>query len=149
MNDRSRAVDAWESLYRAQVSVLRRLLRVFPDDLSFNEYDVLFNLYRQPDRAARIRDLTRQLLLTQPSVSRLIDRLVARGLVSKARDEHDARGTVITLTAQGVELFRRVGVQHSAAIAGVMTALDDDELAELERLTTKLRGGPSPELPAP
>ena len=78
MTDRTRAVDAWESLYRAQVSILRRLLSVFPDDLSFNEYDVLFNLYRQSDHAARIRDLTKHLLLTQPSVSRLIDRIEAQ-----------------------------------------------------------------------
>lgn len=139
MTDRTRAVDAWESLYRAQVTILRRLLSVFPDELSFNEYDVLFNLYRQPGRAARIRDLTRHLLLTQPSVSRLIDRIEARGLVTRSRDARDARGTVITLTELGVELFRRVGVQHSSAIAEQMSVLTSEEIAELARLTGKLR----------
>ena len=79
-----RGVDAWEALYRAQVAVMRRLNAEFPDDeVSLTEYDVVFNLYRQPGRAARIRDLNRLLLLSQPSVSRLLDRLVARGIVLK------------------------------------------------------------------
>ncbi|WP_294181923.1 MarR family winged helix-turn-helix transcriptional regulator [uncultured Schumannella sp.] len=140
MTDRTRAVDAWESLYRAQVSILRRLLAVFPEGLSFNEYDVLFNLYRQPQHAARIRDLTKHLLLTQPSVSRLIDRIEARGLVTRSRDAHDARGTVITLSDLGLELFRRVGAQHSTAIAHEMSVLAPEEIDELLRLTQKLRG---------
>ena len=81
MTDRADAVDAWESLYRAQVTVFRQLRAEFPTgEVTLTEYDVLFNLYRQPERRARIRDLTPQLLLSQPSVSRLID-AAARGLV--------------------------------------------------------------------
>jgi len=47
---------------------------------------VLFNLSNQPDRRARIRDLTRHLLLTQPSISRLVDRLASKGIVEKTSD---------------------------------------------------------------
>ena len=88
------AVTAWESLFRAQVAVMRTLAAEFPTrDISFNEYDVLFNLSRQPNRALRLRDLNTHVLLTQPSVSRLVDRLVARGLVAKCPEPSDARGT--------------------------------------------------------
>ena len=143
MTDRTEAVDAWEALYRAQVAVFRRLRTVFPDDdISLSEYDVLFNLSRMPGHAARIRDLNRRLLLTQPSVSRLLDRIAARGLVIKSDDPSDARGTIVTLTPAGYETFRRVGSRHAAAIAELMTcSLDGDELRELARLTDKLRHG--------
>ena len=95
MSDKSASVAAWEALFRAQVSVLRQLNAEFPtSELSFTEYDVLFNLSRQEERQLRIRDLNRHLLLTQPSVSRLVDRLVARGLVRKEPDPGDGRGTV-------------------------------------------------------
>jgi DNA-binding MarR family transcriptional regulator len=145
VSDRSEAVDAWEALYRAQVTVLRRLRTVFPDDdISVSEYDVLFNLSRMPGRAARIRDLNRRLLLTQPSVSRLIDRIAARGFVTKSDDPRDARGTIVTLTAEGAEVFRRVGSRHAAAIAELMSCLQPDELRELARLTDKLRHGVDP-----
>ena len=140
MTDRTSAVDAWESLYRAQVTVFRQLRAEFPgDEVTLTEYDVLFNLYRQPERRARIRDLTPQLLLSQPSVSRLIERLESRGLVDRSGDPSDARGTLVALTPEGVETFRRVGAQHSAWIAERMSVLTPDELADLTRITRKLR----------
>ncbi|MEO8263382.1 MAG: MarR family transcriptional regulator [Pseudolysinimonas sp.] len=134
------ATAAWESLYRAQVTVFRQLRDDFPTgDVTLTEYDVLFNLYRQPERRARIRDLTPQLLLSQPSVSRLIERLAGRGLVERLGDPSDARGTLVALTAQGVEVFRRVGAEHSAWIAERMSVLEPDELKRLTDITTKLR----------
>ncbi|KZX20546.1 MarR family winged helix-turn-helix transcriptional regulator [Rathayibacter tanaceti] len=93
------AVTAWESLFRAQVHVMRALSSEFPSkEISLNEYDVLFNLTRQPERRARLRDLNKHVLLSQPSVSRLIDRLAARGHVEKSEDPADARGTIIAIT---------------------------------------------------
>lgn len=148
MSERTTAVDAWEALYRAQVTVLRHLLERFPhDEVGFTEYDVLFNLYRLQGERVRIRDLNQHLLLSQPSVSRLLDRLAARGLVAKSADPSDARATTVAITEAGLAVFRRVGVQHGAVIAERMSgALDTDELAELIRLSDKLRrgGGPIP-----
>ncbi len=142
MSDASDPISAWESLYRAQVDVLRDLRAAFPDEVSLTEYDVLFNLYRQPGHSARIRDLNQHLLLTQPSVSRLIDRIAARGLVEKSRDPEDARGTIVRLTAEGLEIFLRVGREHGRTIAKRMSVLEPDELARLTEITTKLRNTP-------
>lgn len=140
MTERAIAVDAWESLYRAQVTIFRQLRADFPGgEVTLTEYDVLFNLYRQPGRRARIRDLTPQLLLSQPSVSRLIERLATRGLVDRSGDPDDARGTLVALTEAGIDVFRRVGAQHSEWIADRMSVLDPDELRRLTELTAKLR----------
>lgn len=143
MSDKAAAVDAWEALFRAQVAVLRQLGTEFPTaELSLNEYDVLFNLSRQPDRRLRIRDLNQHLLITQPSVSRLVDRLAVRGLVLKSTDPGDGRGTIVALTDEGYDLFRKVAVIHAEAIhKRVGTALSRDELETLRRLSDKLRQG--------
>ena len=140
-NRSTAAINAWESLFRAQVTVVRALNREFPsDELSFNEYDVLFNLSKQDGRKLRIRDLNRHLLLTQPSVSRMVDRLVTRGLVSKETDPGDGRGTFVCLTDSGFALFRKVAVAHAESISKhVGGALSESELADLAALTTKLR----------
>jgi DNA-binding MarR family transcriptional regulator len=121
---------------------MRTIAAEFPTrDISFNEYDVLFNLSRQPGRELRQRDLNRQTLLAQPSLSRLIDRLASRGYVQKAPDPTDARGTLIRLTDAGFALFRRVAVEHMASItARVSGTLDDEDLAQLAALCNKLRG---------
>lgn len=124
---------------------MRRLRATFPDDeLSMSEYDVLFNLSRLAGRASRIRDLNRRLLLTQPSVSRLLDRIAARGLITKTDDPRDARGTIVTLTEEGYEVFRRVGSRHAAAIAEIMAVLPPDDLRELGQLSDRLREGVDP-----
>jgi DNA-binding MarR family transcriptional regulator len=139
---RINAVSAWESLFRAQVAVMRSLAAEFPTkDISFNEYDVLFNLSRQPNRQLRLRDLNKHVLLTQPSVSRLVDRLVARGLVAKFPDPVDARGTLIALTDTGFEMFRSVAVEHMKTITSrVGGHLEPEELETLAALCDKLRG---------
>jgi len=142
VTDKTLAIDAWESLFRAQVSVLRQLSAEFPTaEISFTEYDVLFNLSRQPERRMRIRDLIPHLLLSQPSVSRMIDRLAARGLVEKCPDPSDARGTIVALTDEGYRLFTRVAVVHAESIARrVGGTLSGEDLTHLTELCDRLRG---------
>ncbi|MFD4422336.1 MarR family winged helix-turn-helix transcriptional regulator [Agromyces sp. NPDC058484] len=143
MAERALTVAAWESLFRAQVSVMRALAAEFPSDvISLNEYDVLFNITRAPQRRLRLKDLNRSVLITQPSVSRLVDRLATRGLVTKAHDPDDGRGTIVAITEQGYALFRRVAYTHMGAITRhVGHALGDDELRELMDLCDRLRLG--------
>ena len=152
MTDRELAVSAWEALFRAQVGVIRVLASEFPTrTMSLNEYDVLFNLSLQPERRARLRDINQLVLLSQPSVSRLIDRLVSRGYVSKHPDPTDKRGTIVAITDDGFAQYRDVARLHMQTITELMgSALNDDELAQLARLTTKLRcPDPEPESDAP
>ncbi|KPG82950.1 MarR family winged helix-turn-helix transcriptional regulator [Frigoribacterium sp. RIT-PI-h] len=143
MSETSMAVGAWEALFRAQVSVMRELTECFPtSEISFNEYDVLFNLSNQPDRRARLRGRPRHPLLTQPSISRLVDRLASKGIVEKTSDPGDGRGIIVTMTDEGYDLYRRTAISHAEAIRRrVGGALDDDELASLAELCTKLRLG--------
>ena len=142
VTDRAVAVAAWESLFRAQVAIMRSLAADFPShEISFNEYDVLFNLSRAPDRHLRLRDLNRHVLLTQPSVSRLVDRLALRGYLQKHTDPTDGRGALIELTDAGYDLFRRVALQHMGTITDrVGDKLSTDELTQLTALCDRLRG---------
>lgn len=135
------AVDAWEAIFRTQVTVLRELMARFPDEhLSFGEYDLLLNLSRTPDRSARPKDLIPKLLLTQPSVSRMLDRLVERGYLEKSRDPIDGRGVVVTMTPEGDEVFRAAAVAHTSDIVDLLgERLDVDELETLQDLLARLR----------
>lgn len=137
--DVQRSVQAWESLLRAQVTLMRRF--VADDvwaDVSMREYDVLFTLASHG--GMRLNELNEEILLTQPSLSRLVDRLVTRGYVAKGAVPNDRRGSWITLTAAGEAVQKEIGRAHATRIARyVGEALDAEELRELERLTNKLR----------
>jgi DNA-binding MarR family transcriptional regulator len=141
MSDRALTVAAWESLFRAQVTILRALASEFPSEIiSLNEYDVLFNITRAPGRRLRLKDLNRNVLITQPSVSRLVDRLASRGLLAKTHDPEDGRGTLVALTDEGFALFRRVAITHMQAINRHMGGgLDEAELRTLTELCDRLR----------
>lgn len=141
MSQRSTSVRAWESLFRAQVQVMRELQAEFPsDEISMTEYDVLFNIVREPERCTRLRDLNRRVLLSQPSVSRMIDRLTERGFVEKIPDPDDRRSTSVRLTDQGFEVYRRAAFPHMDSIAAVMAqALTEKEMLQLTALTEKVR----------
>lgn len=135
------SVAAWEALFRAQVTLVRRFARhdVW-GSLSLREYDVLYTLSRAPAQALRLRELADSSLLTQPSLSRLVDRLEADGLVRRGPVEGDRRGTAVHLTDEGLRLQREIGRRHARSIdALVGGALDPDELATLERLCDRLR----------
>jgi DNA-binding MarR family transcriptional regulator len=137
------AVAAWESLFRVQVEVMRSLAAAWPTrEISLNEYDVMFNLSRHPGRRIRLRDLNQHVLLTQPSVSRLVDRLISRGYLEKEADPADGRGAIIELTDAGFALFRRVAREHMVSISErIGDCLSDGELRQLTELCDRLREG--------
>lgn len=141
MTNTKSAGPAWEALFRAQVDLLRRFEQddIF-GDVSFKEYDVLFTLRLGSSKGMRLRDLNRQVLLHQSALSRLVERLEQRGLVSRCPDEHDGRGTLIRLTPEGLATQRKVGAKHMAQIqAYVGGALTSQELDQLQAIATKLR----------
>lgn len=132
------ANDAWESLMRAYSTMMRR----FMDDdvwceVTAREYDVLYTLSKsaQPVRQSELLDAV---LLSQPAISRLVDRLVRRGLVVRAAGE-DRRIVMLSLSDAGRAVQRKVGKGHGRLVADrLWAALDEDELVQLKELTRKL-----------
>lgn len=132
------ANEAWEALMTAHT----RLMRVFQDtdiwgDLSMREYDVLYTLSKceTPVRLGSLRD---SVLLSQPALSRLVDRLVERGLVKREGDVADRRAVSLSLTPEGRALQRRVGRAHAKHVAAEMSRLNPTELAQLQELSERL-----------
>lgn len=133
------ANDAWEAMLTAHTQLMRRFhAEDMWDEVSFREYDVLYTLSKCTE-PLRLSDLNRHTVLSQPALSRLVDRLVERGLVSRCQDAADARSVRIGLTDAGRDKQRSVGRAHGRSVAEAMTsALTTEELAQLESLTLKL-----------
>ncbi|WP_115789366.1 MarR family winged helix-turn-helix transcriptional regulator [Arthrobacter silvisoli] len=135
------AAETWESLFRSQVAVMRRL-QAGPafKKLPVNEYDVLFTLARCPTGKLRLNEINDHVLLSQSSLSRLVDRLEKRGLVERSTAPEDGRGILLGLTEAGLELQKDIGREHVRDIAELLLpALTAAEQQELMRLTEKLR----------
>lgn len=102
------------------------------------EYDVLYTLSKC-DRPQRISDLGRHVLLSQPALSRLVERLEERGLLARCEDPGDGRAVQVSLTEAGRALQREIGLSHGRDVSLALTAaLSDRELAMLRDLATQL-----------
>lgn len=133
------ANEAWEALLRAQATIARELTAgdVW-GELSPREYGVLYALSSARD-GLRITELSDDVLLTQPGMSRLIARLTAAGLVERVDDPHDGRASRIRLTEAGARAQRQVGVRHGRHVAQTMTrALSSEQLVQLRDLCRAL-----------
>jgi DNA-binding MarR family transcriptional regulator len=133
------ANDAWEALLTAHASLMREFAAEdIWDDVSMKEYDVLYTLSKCPD-PIRLGELNRHVLLSQPALSRMVDRLVGRGLVSREADPADGRGVRLALTGAGLAVQRRIGRRHGRSVARAMRAgLSPVELRQLEEICGKL-----------
>jgi DNA-binding MarR family transcriptional regulator len=133
------ANDAWESLLTAHAEMMRRFAA--EDvwcEVSRTEYDVLYTLSkcRAP---VRLGELNRRVLLSQPALSRMVDRLVERGLVRRERDADDARAARLSLTDTGRAQQKSTGRRHALNVSKAMNdAFEPEEMRELMALCRKL-----------
>ena len=142
MRSRSRsrlANDAWEALLTAHAALMRQFAADgIWHEVSMREYDVLYTLSKCPT-PVRIGELYQHVLLSQPALSRMVDRLVERGLVERSPDPTDGRAVRLALTGAGRARQREVGLRHGVSVARLVTAeLTDDELHQLEAICLKL-----------
>ena len=73
------------------------------------------------------------LLAVRPStVSKMLDRLIERGLVSRSSNARDARRTMVHLTPEGLEAQRKVRDIWNKLEADLTSALSQDEIALLD-----------------
>jgi DNA-binding MarR family transcriptional regulator len=137
------ANDAWEALLSAHATAIKQFAAEdIWQDVSMREYDVLYTLSK--GRAPlRMSELNRRVLLSQPALSRLVDRLADRGLVERHPDAADGRHVCLALTDAGRAVQRQVGRQHARSVARALTAvLSPAELAQLETICLKLARPP-------
>jgi len=70
--------------------------------------------------------------LTPGSISIAVDRLVAKGLVSRVESVDDRRVRIVALTSRGKDLIASAFREHSAQMKKVFSELDAEELRDLE-----------------
>jgi DNA-binding MarR family transcriptional regulator len=122
---------AWRALARFFV-VAPRLL---DDDLqrgahiSLSAYTILLHLSEAPGRALRMTELANRAYLSGSRTTRLVDELIADGLVAKERNAADGRGFDVTLTDEGLTALQRAYPVHLRSVrARVLDHVDRSTL---------------------
>jgi len=106
-------------------------------DLSASEQSALVTLHEYPDRSTSW--LGEVLRLTSGGATRLVDRLVDRGLVARSAGP-DARQRRLRLTAAGTRRAKALNAERLDVLRGLLAPLTADEQARLTRLLERLVG---------
>ena len=136
LGPRDPRLEAWRGFLQAHARLFRRLdeeLRV-GHGMSLPEYDAMLQLAQSPGRRLRMSQLAGLVLLSKSGITRMVDRLVADGLVERSQCSTDARGAEAVLTDVGLERLRAASQTHLDGVDRYfVSALDGPDLVAIER----------------
>jgi DNA-binding MarR family transcriptional regulator len=99
-----------------------------PYDLSTPQYAILF---RASAEGVPLSKICEAMIADNSNLTRLVDRLEARGLVRRAPDPRDRRVTLVQLTDEGSVLIEELRPRHPEYVERRMGKLSPAQLAAL------------------
>lgn len=116
---------AWRALLLAHAGALRAIETDLAGQgtIPLGWYDVLLELEWAPDRRLRMQELGARAVLSRTRVSRIVDEMVAAGLVEKVPDPGDARATFTCISPDGRRQLRRTAPRYLGSIEANFTSL--------------------------
>ena len=140
-NDDDFSMDVQEQLCFAVYSTMLGLNRAYRPlldklELTYPQYLVMLVLWKRDELI--VSEISQQLFLDTPTLTPLLKRLEARGLISRRRSTRDERQVIITLTAQGRALHQQAR-EVPACLAAAMK-LSPAQIGALRDQLLALRG---------
>jgi DNA-binding MarR family transcriptional regulator len=84
-------------------------------DLTSQQYNVLRILQAASPKAVPTLQISQRLISRAPDITRMLDKLQERKLVSRLRSQEDRRTVLVEITPEGLELLEKLqGVAHFA-----------------------------------
>ena len=141
-------VDAELGAWRAFIQTHARLLHQLDEELqaahglSLAEYDALLQLANAPEGRLRMSALADRVLLSRSGITRLVDRLVADGMVERSACPTDARGSMAAITTQGVSGLRAASKTHLEGVRRYfLDVVSSEEQAVLQNSLERVSDG--------
>ena len=125
-----------DALLRREVEVLRTA------DLSFPQYNVLRILRGAGSDGLPTGSIADRMVTRDPDLTRLLDRLESRRLVSRSRSSSDRRVIVAAVTEAGRRLLSRLDDKVSEVHRNQLHHLSRTELGTLAELLVRARTPP-------
>lgn len=141
-NDGEELVDAVLSASRALVAVAARSLGDVAEEVTLAQYRVLVELAARG--AQSIADLAALLGVGPSTATRMCDRLVRKGLISRRRSTSDRRSVRVSLAHEGKDLVSQVTQRRRVELSAILTrlAVEDRQLVlDALRAFTLAAGG--------
>ena len=138
---RSVAQDALIAIVRAADRVKREIAQVIePHGVTLQQYNVLRILRGAGPEGLPTLEVGARMMEQAPGVTRLVERLVRKHLVARARGDEDARQVICRITPKGLALLARMDQPVLEADTAAVSALSRMEQLRLTALLARLGG---------
>lgn len=131
----------WRAFIEAHSSVMRELEQAMEEEhgVALTWFDVLVHLEEAPEGRLRLGELAESVILTRSGITRLVDRMVEAGLISREPCPGDRRGYYAVLTQAGRDTLSRVGPGHSRKAGEVfLSHVKPDEVSVLRNVFNRV-----------
>jgi DNA-binding MarR family transcriptional regulator len=125
----ARIVEPWEKFLKAHAG------------LTNNQYNVLRILRGSHPARLSCSEIAERMIARDPDVTRLVDRLSRRSLVSRVRGRTDRRVVEVGITEAGLALLRTLDPHASRMPPSMIGHLGNDKLQRLGHLLDDLISG--------
>jgi DNA-binding MarR family transcriptional regulator len=104
-------------------------------------YAILSNLSEAPERRLRMTDLAERTKITRSRLTYAVSRLEKDGLIRREDCEWDRRGSVATLTDEGMTVLERTAPGHVETVrASLFAHLSEEQVGQLEEICSQIAG---------
>jgi DNA-binding MarR family transcriptional regulator len=110
------------------------------EDLSPAQYNILRILRSRPE-GRTCREIGNQMITRDPDITRLLDRLEKRRLISRSRDDKDRRVVLTRITADGLDLLVRLDQPIRDMHRRLLGPLGPERLQALAQILQACRAG--------
>jgi DNA-binding MarR family transcriptional regulator len=136
----SKSQEATVAILKTADVLRRRFAAVLdPHGLTLQQYNVLRILRGAKGEPLPTLEIADRLIEQAPGITRLLDRLDAKGLVRRERGGDDRRLVHCYITAAGYELLSRVDSAVSAIDDASLDGFDPDEIDALLEMLEAVR----------
>lgn len=111
-----------------------------PFNLTHAQLNALYILVENDPDPVSANDLKKRILVSNPDVTRLLDRLVKKGYVLRETCTENRRKIDISITDHGRQLFDKTQIAMKQALGNFFEKqITEDEAKELRRILHKIR----------
>lgn len=122
-------------LYAASKEVVRRYTPMLKDlDLTYTQYIAMMVMWEE--ETITVKELGERLFLDSGTLTPLLKKMEAKGLIERERSDKDERKVVVTITQEGRDL--RAMAMNVPPEMGRCVGLDTEDAVQLHKLLEKV-----------
>lgn len=126
-------------IYTANWASLKITHVLKPFGITPQQFNILRILKGRACQPASIKELTERMLDKSSNASRLVDKLLIKGLVKKETCDDDNRRTDVILTEEGLRVVNEASIAVENEISIMFASLTPEEAVQLNHLLDKTR----------